>query len=203
MKVYFFNSPKRSGKDYVASHMSSNRIQVHTMKFAEPLYKTVQEMFALDPREWASLYENAKEEPSERLWGMSPREAMIWVSEDVMKPRFGNDYFGLLALERLKDLERRVPETLRDHMVVVWSDSGFFDEAVPVIDYVGHENCHHVMLHRDGSRFGDGDSRKYWGVQASEYGIPKSQIVIINNNGNVGDTVNKIIAGDTDGRVQR
>jgi hypothetical protein len=90
-----------------------------------------------------------KEIPRDQLGGRSPRQALIYVSEEVVKPAFGQDYFGRYAAQRL------TPGALH-----IFSDGGFIKEIQPVIDAVGPENLLLVQLHRDGFSF-EGDSRRY------------------------------------------
>ena len=80
---------------------------------------------------------------------MSKREALIHVSENVIKPFFGQDAFGQMAANDL-------PE----EGVVFFSDSGFAEELRPIIEKVGEENILVVRVHREGCTF-EGDSRDY------------------------------------------
>jgi hypothetical protein len=90
-----------------------------------------------------------KEEPMESLGGRSPRQALMYVSEEVIKPNFGEDYFGRYAAQRL------TPDRLH-----IFSDGGFVQEILPLIDMVGQENFFLVQLAREGCTF-EGDSRRY------------------------------------------
>lgn len=91
-----------------------------------------------------------KEMPTSLLGGFSRREAMIYVSEKVIKPKKGLDYFGLQVAEEI-DLNK-------DYCI---SDGGFIDELVPVINKVGTDNFVLVQLTRDGCDYSS-DSRRYF-----------------------------------------
>lgn len=159
MKFIFLNGPARSGKDYAAEYLSSKFENVITLKFATALYESVPRMFGLSDSVWADMYENEKEVPSPALQGMSPRQAMIWLSEDVMKPHFGQDFFGQAMITSVNTL---VKEGMADESTVfVASDSGFLVEAVPVMDHFGIDRCMRIELLREGCSF-QGDSRSYW-----------------------------------------
>lgn len=80
--------------------------------------------------------------------GMSPREFMIWISEDVIKPKFGKDYFGVRFNQKVKECDAPV----------VCTDGGFPDEIIALIN-AGNE-VKLCRLHRDGFTFA-GDSRNY------------------------------------------
>ena len=77
---------------------------------------------------------------------ISPREAMIYTSECVVKPSFGNDYFGRIAAANLDKTRGNV-----------FSDGGFEEE---VDTLVGFSDVYIARIHRAGCSFG-GDSRRY------------------------------------------
>ena len=73
---------------------------------------------------------------------------MIWISEDVIKPRFGNGYFG----------KRFAEDAEVNDIPVICTDGGFPDEIIELIRG-GHE-VKLCRLHREGYTF-EGDSRDY------------------------------------------
>lgn len=77
----------------------------------------------------------------------SSREALIHVSEDVMKPKYGQDYYGRKFLEKVEHSSERYSFA---------SDGGFFRELTPLLD--NGYNVHVVKLERSGATF-EGDSR--------------------------------------------
>ena len=81
---------------------------------------------------------------------MSRREAMIHVSEDIMKPKEGLDYFG-----------RLVAEEVEEGLQYAIADGGFIEELEPLIEKVGAENIIIVQLTREGCDYST-DSRKYF-----------------------------------------
>lgn len=183
MKVLFLNAPKRSGKDAIAKEICDRHLNFSLMKFATPLYKSVRELFALREDEWAFMYESAKEEPSERLMGMSPRQAMIWLSEDVMKPKFGQTYYGNLAANRLLSKKNQ-------DLIYLITDSGFSYEACPVVQEIGQDNCYLVHINRKGTSF-EGDSRGWW--FPDEAGILSDHHITIDNNGLLHESVDELL----------
>lgn len=80
---------------------------------------------------------------------ISPRSAMIYTSECVMKPAFGNDYYGVLRMQHV--IEGRLS---------IDDSTGFTDELPPAIEELGQEN---IMLVRVRGRGGyiKTDSRGY------------------------------------------
>jgi hypothetical protein len=79
---------------------------------------------------------------------LSVREAMIYVSEVICKPRFGEDFFGVSRAAKLKE-----------GFFYIDDSCGFVEELPPLIDRVGQENILLIRIHRDGCTF-EGDSRQ-------------------------------------------
>lgn len=77
----------------------------------------------------------------------SSREALIHVSEDVMKPKYGSCYYG-------ESLARKVEQSSSRFFFV--SDSGYKEEVLPLLN-AGY-NVYIVHLERIGVTF-EGDSR--------------------------------------------
>jgi hypothetical protein len=80
---------------------------------------------------------------------LSLRQAMIYISELVMKPKFGENYFGVA---RAKDIV--------DGEVATDSSCGFIEELPPLIERLGQDNILLIRVHREGATF-EGDSRNY------------------------------------------
>ena len=78
----------------------------------------------------------------------SPRDAMIHMSENVLKPLFGKDVFGIMAAKSLED------------GVNIFSDGGFAEEVQCLLDEVGVDNFMLIHVTRKGCSF-EGDSRDY------------------------------------------
>ena len=82
---------------------------------------------------------------------MTLRQWYIYLSEKVMKPMYGDEVFGRLAVENLRQAEQ---------LIATVSDTGFTSEADPIINYFGPENVALIRVHRPGKSFA-GDSRTY------------------------------------------
>ena len=78
----------------------------------------------------------------------SSREALIHVSENIVKPKQGNDFYGRKLVERIEASSERY---------VFTPDGGFLDEVTPLLE-AGYE-VYIVQLERDGATF-ENDSRK-------------------------------------------
>lgn len=156
----FLNGPPSCGKDYLADRLvESNRLGIHKYKFADTLKRMAHEISGLVDVA-PDYFEKVKDEPNTRMpfspekgRNLTPREFYIELSEMILKPRFGKDFFGRVMRNRLIEAG--------DSGVIVFSDSGFLEEATPVIDHIGAENCIVFHIYANGCDF-RADSRSYW-----------------------------------------
>lgn len=79
---------------------------------------------------------------------LSVREAMIYVSEVICKPRFGDNFFGVSRASKLQE-----------GLTYVEDSCGFVEELPPLIQRVGQDNILLIRIHRDGCTY-EGDSRQ-------------------------------------------
>lgn len=187
--VVFMNAPKGSGKDEAADAiMESDRFfwnfsRKH-LRFKDPLYKIAAAIYGVDTEELiADATDRAtKEVAMEKYDGLSPRQVLIEVSEDVIKPYYGEDYFGQYAVGRIKKFEEASAYPDR---IVVFSDSGFVEEAKPIVDYLG-EDCIVFHIGREGCTF-EGDSRNWLPLNS----VPNFGIIF--NDGTLEEFKGKVI----------
>lgn len=163
VKIIFLNGPPGSGKDTVANGIVSSlgRTRAKNMKFAGMLKDTCHSMVGLG-HVATDCFEKTKDLPNHMLpydpvkkRNMTPRELYIWFSEEVLKPKFGKEHFGNVLVNQIENVKHD------GFRLIVISDSGFKEEALPVIKKFGIENCLLVHLCREGKNF-DNDSRSYW-----------------------------------------
>ena len=110
----------------------------------------------------------------------SSRQALIHVSENLVKPQKGKDYYGKKLVEKIENSSERF------YFV---SDSGYIEEATTVADK-GY-NVYIVHLERSGATF-EGDSRKLLTKDDfKEYSNIK--FTTIDNNGSLDDLYNSIV----------
>jgi len=170
MKVYFFNGPPRSGKDTAVNFadLFFGKTYFSTkMKFAAPLVTAVAALIGVSE----DKIEDLKSSPAfPGISDMTVRQLMIHLSEEVMKPRFGIDVFGKIALRSLKEEYGLSSAGIAR---VLFSDSGFRPEALPIIEWAGPENCHIVRMFRPGCDF-KGDSRSY--IYLKDLGVKETEI---------------------------
>lgn len=145
-KIVILNGPPGSGKDVIAESMQQHGFNRRSFKTA--LYTMVASYYNVPLNHVISLAtdRDTKELPFALFDGRSPREALIHVSEDIVKPTLGPAVFGWLLGMSVDN----------DRYVV--SDGGFDEEIVPLIQ-MGHSVLI-IHLSRDGCTF-DNDSRNY------------------------------------------
>jgi hypothetical protein len=165
--IVIFNGPPGSGKDEAARYFESCGF-TH-LSFKHRLFKETFAHFGVTKTWFMNRYNDreVKERPEEYLNGMSRREALIFVSEEIMKPRFGNDIFGVAVANEVEDGF--------DYCI---SDGGFVEELVPLINRVGADNIVLVQLTRKGRDYST-DSRRYFnGMLVKEYVIGHATDII-------------------------
>lgn len=174
MIVIGLNGPAGCGKDAIAGYLSEKYGAVH-MEIKELLFEAAIRISGLTREVWFSMYNDRdyKESPNPFLFvngkSVTMREFMIHVSENVMKPMFGDDVFGKALAQKLKELPEVQPDGKKT--IVVLSDGGFVSEGIPVAELVGPENYILARIHRlkeDGEFYDFGkDSRRY--ISAAEF----------------------------------
>lgn len=142
--VFIFNGAPNTGKDYLVDNvikLNNSYLKngytnkgMYKLQFKDKLFELVKTIYSLTDQVWDSIYEReSKELPNDLLDGLSPRQAIIKISEEVIKPNYGKDYFGRCVL---KDIEKNDD----DEGIYLLSDGGFMEEVYPII-----ENAHHTL----------------------------------------------------------
>ncbi len=178
-KVILLNAPPNTGKDYAASVISQYTGAKH-MEFKKTLHNIAMAITGLEEEQYFKIYNDRdlKEMPHKLFLGKSPREMLIWISETVCKPEFGQDYFGKPAAAGCDPF-----------LGTVFSDSGFPEEVFPIAEKVGAKNILVVRFTRNGATFGN-DSRDYLQPEDCPKGV---KFVDLTNDGDIDEFVSKIL----------
>ena len=162
-KIYILNAPPASGKDTLSDYL----VKEHGWckeQMKTPLFTIAAAMLGLTLEQFMLLYSNREwKETYHQTIKMTPRQLLILISEDFVKPVCGQNAFGVLATRRLllQDIDKNT----------VFSDGGFVEEIKPLVETFGKETVIVIRIHRKGCTF-DGDSRSYiTDKQADELGI--------------------------------
>mgnify|MGYP000138124247 CR=1 FL=1 len=179
-KVILMNGPPNAGKDFATEKLVAATDADHR-EFKDILHNIAIAMTGLSREKYFEIYENKswKEDPHPDLLGMSPRGLLIWISEDVCKPKFGEQFFGMPAAGSV-DIETGA----------VFSDSGFPEEVFPIANKVGAENVYVVRFSREGCSF-EGDSRNYLQPDQCPEGV---KFIDLKNDGDINDFCRAILS---------
>lgn len=163
--VFIFNSPAGSGKDFACEHLKQVFPESQHLMFKQSLYSEAAKAACIPVEDMVEVATNrvTKECYDERL-GMSPRKWLIHVSENIIKPLYGKDYFG-------KCVARSI-----DKPLVFISDGGFLEEMQALSEHT----LYIIQLEREGCSFA-GDSRRY--ITEKEAEMIGARILRIKNNG--------------------
>lgn len=157
------NGPPGCGKDAIANSII-NITTVEKRQFKDALYEHTAKHFNVDLDKFIKFASDRELKDSKSLAGLggrTPRQALIHVSENIYKPRFGSDYFGKVEALKLSELAGRLGGSFN----VIYPDGGFTDECTaiePELDLLII-----IRLHRDGFDF-LGDSRDYINLPDTE-----------------------------------
>lgn len=210
-KVILFNGAPNSGKDASASILKELFGFGAIHAFKDELYKATAKHYDVDLDQFVTMARDRilKETKSRILvenkgktllarivsfvmnlfsnQGISPRQALIHVSEDLIKPVHGNDFFG-------KQLANTINLSKEEYFFI--PDSGFIDELRPLVE-AGFE-VHVVRIHRDGCTF-QNDSRSYMTDELlAEFGLKGIDLY---NNGTLEDLKQSLLGIATDNVV--
>lgn len=149
-KIIFLNGPPGSGKDTIAEILIHNCNGIN-LKYAQPLRDVTSAFFAIKEHDIDELKNKPidKNKSNYRI-----RDFMIDVSEKVIKPNMGQNWFADKLLSRIKT-------RYYDEKLIIISDLGFLKELEIV--YNGLKSFYEFELwqiHRQGKDFSR-DSRSF------------------------------------------
>lgn len=178
MKIFIFNAPPSSGKDEACNYIEKMVAGVTHHRFKKHLIDLTLLIHQVSQEWWDSRYTTElKNVKCAELDNQSPREALIKVSEDVIKPKYGKDYFGIAAAKLINP----------DVNLHIFSDGGFKDEVRILRERFPTAEITIVKVIRDGYTFeSQNDSRSYISVDGCNE-------VTIENNADLESYLNTIL----------
>lgn len=159
-KIIILNGPAGVGKDTIGNALYYDYRCIQT-SFKRPMFEIAESILGSSAfSEFITAYDDRdqKEMSQSFLGGKTCREFMIWISETVVKPLFGNQQFGKLMSEHIKLCD--------EGFTFVCTDGGFHDEVIKLVED-GHDVTV-VRLFMDGKTFA-GDSRDYIRMKESHF----------------------------------
>lgn len=163
-KIIFLNGPPRCGKDEAGKAITHTFTLARTFKMSGGMKRALPELLNFS-HENARYAEKTKEAPIPWLNDMSWRQLQISMSEDWLKPVFGKDIFGRLAVRYLQRATMYTTTAI--------TDCGFRAEAEPIVNWAGRKNCLLIQISRDGCDFLK-DSRSY--IELDDLGVTTVQV---------------------------
>jgi hypothetical protein len=151
-QVVILNAPPMSGKDTIADLMVKH-LKATKREFKESLYEAFAEHYRMPLNLVKGICTNRETKDTllsyfSEQHGITPRQGLIYVSEEVYKPNFGMDYFGQQAANKLIS------------GVNVFSDGGgWWSELAPIV--YKSDRVLVCRLYRNGYDFST-DSRDYY-----------------------------------------
>jgi hypothetical protein len=168
-KIFLLNGPPNSGKDFGADILWYNGAE--QVRFKDRLLDITKVIYGIES---SAVFENRelKEKPSPAFKGLSPRQALIYVSEKVIKPAFGVNFFGEALCDKISEImsiRERQLGSITFPIDFVVSDSGFTEEIDSLIRRFGAKAIVVIQIESEGCTFKE-DSRGYVGDYAKEKG---------------------------------
>lgn len=160
MHILILNGPPDTGKDTAADYIAE-RYGFTKLEMKGSLRKLAHQIASLeifDPEGYCNSLEFDREaKDTHRVSAFGNRtwpEYLIWLSETVAKPIFGDDVFALAAVKAIKDSGADK---------IVFSDGGFPVEVETLYEAFPGARFMVAQLHREGRTFSSGrkDSRRY------------------------------------------
>jgi hypothetical protein len=200
-----------------------NPLTMDVISCKTKLYSLLCEFFCITPEEFFKVYNNrdTKELPHKGLQiraraynkfleykgvrerhpghpdssvALSPRDAMIYLSELVAKPHMGMGYFGEA---RAKMVEQSSADFVIDDSGAAFIDSEGklrVDEILPLVASVGAENIMVIRIHREGCSFAQ-DSRRSFPDSIKDLGITVLDVYNNSSEQEYLEGVSKVIMG--------
>ena len=150
--VTVFNGPIFCGKDTIVDQLVEDMPDIaRKMEMKSRLISITCVIHGVSKTWWVMNYtREGKELPRAELGGMSMRNALIHTSEVVIKPNFGQDYFGVASRSELD---------ASDEKWFFYADGGFPKELIPIGAGL---NPLLIRIHREGCAYcPTTDSRNY------------------------------------------
>ena len=152
IKTVIFNAPPNSGKDFLGEKLAEF-LEGPVLRFKDTLYEDTAKYLSLNKEVFIKLATDRRTKDAPMGFGSSisptitPRQALIHVSENIIKVDKGKAYFG---------------ETLAKRLRQGWNiitDGGFEEEFPPIAE--ASDRVYVIQLSADKCSF-EGDSRDYF-----------------------------------------
>ena len=158
-RIVLLNAPKGAGKDTIGAALAE-LTGCSLRSFKSALYDCAYPFTDCpnyDTFISLCIGRESKERGSSYFHGMSPRDFLIYISESITKPHFGDQFFGEKSAKSITNTAFESG--------VVFTDSGFEEEVHPLVKEFGENNLCVVQFVGQGSEDFSGDSRDFISVK--------------------------------------
>lgn len=186
-KLLLLNGPPSSGKDTVARALKNYAVMrglkarnIVLMKLADPIKNAYPSLLGKTNSAELDLLKD------EEYLGVKRgiRKLQISLSEDCMKPLFGQDIFAKILTKRIA--------CLHSDVLCVISDTGFTNEYKYLFHRTPRNNFLTLRLHRGNTTY-EGDSREYVHGDVDIDLLPQYRIKDINNDFSITESIDGFI----------
>lgn len=151
---FYLNGPPSVGKDEIGKVIAP-KLRSSTFGYKNRLVAIAKVMAGVNDATWDKMYED-KDTPNNRLFGLSPRKFLQVISEKMVKPILGEDYFAKALNKEILNKGRNIYRPF--HPVI--TDCGFEKEVACTLAAFPQANHVIIRLHCEGCTF-EGDTRTY------------------------------------------
>lgn len=160
VQLVLLNGPPRSGKDTLATLLRdavADQERMAIIPIADHLKTLTHAFYGLPPDTPPKHFEACKDEPSDLFFGLTPRQAYIFMHDKVIKPLHGPRFLGYIYARKIATIVRDIQTPL----TVICPDSGCSDENLPALEKLPYGAACLVRIHKKGCDY-DGDNRGYF-----------------------------------------
>jgi hypothetical protein len=150
--IILINGPPYSGKDTATGFIIKHLKGCREYKMSAPLKSALRELLCIEDERWKEMLRPGAKDLDIIEGKISPRQALIKLSEEYLKPMLGDDILGVVAVRRIRRM------VSAQHITI--SDIGFTREVVPILEFFTAKKVRILGLSRPGYDF-DNDSRDY------------------------------------------
>jgi hypothetical protein len=136
--IILLNGPPGCGKDTIAK-IIRKKIGSKDYKISKPLKDAFSSLFGIQGELLHELLEERKDEP---FWGESeytPRDVQIYLYEEFLKPKFGDNCLGLITVNNIAKIAWK-------HLTI--SDCGKNSEVSPITKAYGCDKVKTILIVR-------------------------------------------------------
>lgn len=160
--IFILNAPPRVGKDTICNEVQGRIFAIDTC-FKLPMYQIAANALGMSLPGFMDQYETEGwKDTYEISPGKTVRDLMIGISESLIKPLFGKDYFGIRLTDYIFDREYG-----DDQLTWIIPDGGFTEEVEPLLHAYG-KRVIIIQLEREGHRDFGTDSRNWINIPGVE-----------------------------------